>query len=172
MPSEAERSKNIEQIFNISHHAIEQLQVEIELSLNSSAASNNNSDKDLVTLLSTANQYLFVVDSNCDVQKITFYLNGLKDQVHLRLLVSEFSAAAIAELKKMTSQSGALVEVKVTTSATEKIVFVDDLNSWGSVDDGHQANLFLSEHIIPLSPELTQLKRHQYEATWAKAQSV
>jgi hypothetical protein len=172
MPSEAERSKNIEQIFNIAHHAIEQLQVEIEASLSSGVVSTNNSEKDLATLLSTANQYLFVVDSDCDIQKLKFYLDSLKEQVKLRLLVSKFSAEAIVELKKITSQLGVLVEVKVATAATEKIVFVDDLNSWGSVDDGHHANLFLSEHIVPLSPEVTQLKRHQYEATWAAAQSV
>ncbi|MEY4022390.1 MAG: hypothetical protein RI960_1402 [Pseudomonadota bacterium] len=172
MPSEAERSKNIEQIFNIAHHAIEQLQVEIEASLSSGAVSNNNSEKDLATLLSTANQYLFVVDSDCDVQKLEFYLDSLKEQVKLRLLVGKLSAEAIAELKKMTSQSGTLVEVKVATAAAEKIVFVDDLNSWGSVDDGYQANLLLSESITPLPPEVMQLKRHQYEATWATAQSV
>jgi hypothetical protein len=172
MPSEAERSRNIEQIFNISHHAIEQLQVEIESSLSSGAVSNNNSEKDLATLLSTANQHLFIVDSDCDVQKLEFYLDSLKEQVQLRLLVSEFSVDAIEQLKKMKSQSGALVEVKVATAATEKIVFVDDLNSWGSVDDGHHANLFLSEHIVPLPPELMQLKRNQYEAAWAAAQPV
>jgi len=170
MPSEAERSRNIEQIFNISHHAIEQLQVEIEASLSSGAVSNNNSEKDLATLLSTANQHLFIVDSDCDVQKLEFYLDSLKEQVQLRLLVSEFSVDAIEQLKKMKSQSGALVEVKVATAATEKIVFVDDLNSWGSVDDGHHANLFLSEHIVPLPPELMQLKRNQYEAAWTTAQ--
>ena len=171
MPSEAERSKNIEQIFNISHHAIEQLQVEIEISLSSGAVS-NNSEKDLATLLSTANQNLLIVDGDCDLQKLEFYLGSLKEQVKLRLLVGKLSAEAIAELKKMTSQSGTLVEVKVATAAAEKIVFVDDLNSWGSVDDGYQANLLLSESITPLPPEVMQLKRHQYEATWAAAQSV
>jgi len=172
MPSEAERSRNIEQIFNIAHHAVEQLQVEIEASLSSGAVSNNNNEKDLATLLSTANQHLLIVDGDCDLQKLKFYLDSLKEQVKLRLLVSKFSAEAIAELKKMTSQLGVLVEVKVATAATEKIVFVDDLNSWGSVDDGHHANLFLSEHIVPLSPELMQLKRNQYEAAWAAAQPV
>jgi len=170
MPSEAERSKNIEQIFNIAHHAIEQLQVEIEASLSSGAVSNNYSEKDLATLLSTANQYLFVVDSDCDVQKLEFYLDSLKEQVKLRLLVSKLSAEAIAELKKMTLQSGTLVEVKVVSAAAEKIVFVDDLNSWGSVDDGYQANLLLSGSITPLSPELTQLKRDHYEILWANAE--
>ena len=172
MPSEAERSRNIEQIFNIAHHAIEQLQVEVEASLSSGGVSNNNTEKDLATLLSTANQYLFIVDSDCNLQKLEFYLDSLKEQVKLRLLVSKFSAEAIEELKKITLQLGVLVEVKVATAATEKIVFVDDLNSWGSVDDGHHANLFLSEHIVPLSPELMQLKRNQYEAAWAAAQPV
>ena len=116
MPSEAERSRNIEQIFNISHHAIEQLQVEIEASLSSGAVSNNNSEKDLATLLSTANQHLFIVDSDCDVQKLEFYLDSLKEQVQLRLLVSEFSVDAIEQLKKMKSQSGALVEVVVSST--------------------------------------------------------
>ena len=172
MPSEAERSRNIEQIFNIAHHAIEQLQVEIEASLSSGTVSNNTSEKDLAALLSTANQYLFIIDSDCDVQKLEFYLDSLKEQVKLRLLVSKFSAEAIVELKKMTSQSDTLVEVKIATAATENIVFVDDLNSWGSVDDGHQANLLLSETITPLSPELMQLKRNQYEAAWTTAQPV
>ena len=172
MPSEAERSRNIEQIFNISHHASEQLQVEIEATLSSGAVSNNNTEKDLATLLSTANQHLFIVDSDCDAKKLEFYLDSLQEQVHLRLLVSEFSAEAIAELKKMTSQSGALVEVKLATAATEKIVFVDELNSWGSINGGHQANLLLSDTIAPLSPELTSLKRDLYEAAWTTAQSV
>jgi hypothetical protein len=172
MPSEAERSRNIEQIFNVAYHAVEQLQVEIEASLRSGAVSNNNSEKDFSTLMSTANERLLIVDSDCDVKKLEFYLDSLQEQVHLRLLVSELTAEALVELKKITLQKGMLVEAKVATAATEKIVFVDDLNSWGSVDDGHQANLLLSETLTPLSPELTQLKRNQYEATWTTAQSV
>ena len=172
MPSEAERSRNIEQIFNVAYHAVEQLQVEIEALLRSGAVSNNNSEKDFSTLMSTANERLLIVDSDCDVKKLEFYLDSLQEQVHLRLLVSELSVEALAELKKITLQTGMLVEAKVVTAATEKIVFVDDLNSWGSVDDGHQANLLLSETLTPLSPELTQLKRNQYEATWTTAQSV
>jgi hypothetical protein len=101
-----------------------------------------------------------------------FYLNSLQEQVNLRLLVSQVSAEAVAELKKITSQTGALVEVKVAMAATEKIIFVDELNSWGSVNNGHLANVLLSETLTPLSPELTQLKRNRYEATWATAQSV
>jgi len=170
MPSEAERSRNIEQIFNIAHHAIEQLQVEIEASLSSGAVSNNNNEKDLATLLSTANQHLLIVDGDCDLQKLEFYLDSLKEQVKLRLLVSKFSAEAIVELKKMTSQSDTLVEVKIATAATENIVFVDDLNSWGSVSDGHQANLLVSETIAPLSFELTQSKRDYYEILWVNAE--
>jgi len=172
MPSEAERSRNIEQIFNVAYHAVEQLQVEIEALLRSGAVSNNNSEKDFSTLMSTANERLLIVDSDCDVKKLEFYLDSLQEQVHLRLLVSELSAEVLAELKKIILQTGMLVEAKVATAATEKIVFVDDLNSWGSVDDGHQANLLLSETLTPLSPELTQLKRNQYEATWTTAQSV
>jgi hypothetical protein len=170
MPSEAERSRNIEQIFNVAHHAIEQLQVELEALLSSGAVSNNTNEKDFSTLMSTANEHLFIVDGECDLQKLQFYLDSLKEQVKLRLLVSKISAESISELKKITSQLGVLVEVKVATAITEKIVFVDDLNSWGSIDDGHHVNLFLSDHIIPLSPELTRLKRDQYEATWITAQ--
>ena len=172
MPSEAERSKNIEQIFNIAHHSIEQLQVEIESSLRSGAVSKNTSEKDLATLLSTANEHLFIIDNACDGKKLEFYLDSLQEKVRLRLLVNKLSAEAVAELKKITSQLDVLVEVKIAPVVTEKLVFVDDLNSWGSVDDGHQANLFLSDHIIPLSPELTQLKHHQYEATWSTGQSI
>jgi hypothetical protein len=78
MPSEAERSRNIEQIFNVAHHAIEQLQVEIEALLSSGAVSNNTNEKDFSTLMSTANEHLFIVDSDCDVQKLEFYLDSLK----------------------------------------------------------------------------------------------
>ncbi len=170
MPSEAERSRNIEQIFSIAHHAIEQLQVEIEVMISSGAASTNHSDRDLATLVSTANQHLFVVDSDCDLQKLQFYVDSLKEQVKLRLLVSKLSAEVKAELVKLKSQCDTLVEVKVATAATENIVFVDDLNSWGSVSDGHQANLLVSETITPLSFELTQSKRDYYEILWVNAE--
>lgn len=172
MPGENERLKNIEQLFNVAYHAVEQLQVEIEMASNSVSASNNNHDNDVATVMSTANERLLIVDNDCDIKNIVFYLNSLQEQVYLRLLVSQVSAEAVAELKKITSQTGALVEVKVATAATEKIIFVDELNSWGSVNNGHQANVLLSETLTPLSPELTQLKRNQYEATWATAQSV
>ena len=119
MPSEAERSRNIEQIFNVAYHAVEQLQVEIEALLRSGAVS-NNSEKDFSTLMSTANERLLIVDSDCDVKKLEFYLDSLQEQVHLRLLVSELSAEALAELKKIILQTGMLVEAKVATAATEK----------------------------------------------------
>lgn len=170
MPSEAERSKNIEQIFNIAHHAIELLQVEIESMKSSSGASNNHREKDVATLLSTANQHLLVVDSDCDLQKLQFYVDSLKEQVKLRLLVCKLSAEAKAELVKLKSQCDTLVEVKVAAAATENIVFVDDLNSWGLVSDGHQANVLVSETITPLSFELTQSKRDHYEILWANAE--
>ena len=170
MPSEAERSKNIEQIFNIAHHAIEQLQVEIEASLISDIVAKTDGDKDLATLMSTANERLFIVDSVCDLQKLQFYMDSLKEQVKLRLLVCKLSAEAIAELKKMTSQLGALVEVKVAPAASEKIIFVDELNSWCYVSDDYLPNLLLSNTIVPLSPELNQSKRDQYEILWANAQ--
>ena len=101
MPSEAERSRNIEQIFNVAYHAVEQLQVEIEALLRSGAVSNNNSEKDFSTLMSTANERLLIVDSDCDVKKLEFYLDSLQEQVHLRLLVSELSAEVLAKLKKI-----------------------------------------------------------------------
>jgi hypothetical protein len=171
MPSEAERSRNIEQIFSIAHHAIDQLQAEIESMKSSGAASNNHSDKDVATLLSTANQHLFVIDSDCDLQKLQFYVDSLKEQVKLRLLVCKLSAETKEELVKLKSLCDTLVEVKVAAAATENIVFVDDLNSWGSVSDGHLANLLVSETITPLSFELTQSKRDHYEILWAKSQS-
>ena len=170
MPGDKERSKNIEQLFNIAYHAVEQLQVEVETSLSSGAASNPT--KDLSTLMSTANERLLIVDSECDIKKLEFYLDSLQEQVQLRLLLSELSAEAIVELKKIAMQSGALVEVKVATTATEKIIFVDELNSWGSIDNGHEDNLQLSDTLAPLSPELTRAKRDHYESAWATAQSV
>ena len=170
MPSEAERSRNIEQIFNVAYHAVEQLQVEIETSLSSGAASNPT--KDLSTLMSTANERLFIVDGECDTKKLEFYLDSLQEQVQLRLLLSDLSADTIAELKKIALQSGALVEVKVATAPTEKIIFVDELNSWGPVHYGHEANLQLSDTLAPLSPELTRAKRDHYESAWATVQSV
>ena len=120
--------------------------------------------------MSTANQHLFVVDSYCDLQKLQFYVDSLKEQVKLRLLASKLSAEVKAELVKLKSQCDTLVEVKVATAATENIVFVDDLNSWGSVSDGHQANLLVSETITPLSFELTQSKRDHYEILCANAE--
>jgi hypothetical protein len=172
MPGENERLKNIEQLFNVAYHAVEQLQVEIELASKSGSASNNNRDNDVATIMSTTNERLLIIDSDCDIKNIVFYLNSLQEQVHLRLLVSQVSAEAVAELKKITLQTGALVEVKVATAATEKLIFVDDLNSWGSVDNGHEDNLQLSDTLAPLSPELTRAKRDHYESAWATAQSV
>ena len=72
MPGENERLKNIEQLFNVAYHAVEQLQVEIELASKSGSASNNNRDNDVATIMSTTNERLLIIDSDCDIKNIVF----------------------------------------------------------------------------------------------------
>ncbi len=67
MPVEAERKKNIECIFNVAHHACSELQAEIAAVASSVVSKKSSADHDLVSLLSTANDRLFIVDHACDL---------------------------------------------------------------------------------------------------------
>lgn len=169
MPVEAERKKNIECIFNVAHHACSELHAEIDAATSSTAVKKSSAENDLATLISMANDRLFIVDSICDLAKLKFYLSSLQELVQLRLLVKEISAEAIAELQKIKSQTDHLIEVKIATPVSENLFFIDDLNSWGAVSDGYPANQVLSEAVSPLLQDQTRTKREHYEAVWAKA---
>ena len=169
MPVEAERKKNIECIFNVAHHACSELRAEIDAAASSTAAKKSSADNDLATLLSMANDHLFIVDQVCDSAKLHFYLNNLQELVHLRLLVKEISTEAITELENIKSKTNPLVEVKIAQSISENLFFIDDLNCWGAVKDGYPGIQTLSEAIAPLLQDKALTKRDHYEASWDQA---
>ena len=169
MPVEAERKKNIECIFNVAYHACSEIQAEIDALASSEIAKKSSAENDLKTLLSMANDRLFIVDGTCDLAKLHFYINNLQELVQLRLLVKEISSEAKSELEKIKSQAETLIDIKIAPAAAETIFFVDDLNCWGLTVDGHQGNSLLSETVAPLSAEQARAKRDYYEALWHKA---
>ena len=174
MPVEAERSKNIETIFNIAHHAMSELQADIDASNHreSSATTQSATDKDRASLIATANDRIFIVDHSCDLEKLDFYSQTLQELVQLRLLVKECSSDVSAELEKIKSQSNQLIEIKLAPHAAENIFFVDDLNGWASVRDGYLADAMLSDTITPLKAEQLSAKRTHYETVWAEAKPL
>ena len=100
MPVEAERSKNIATIFNIAHHAMAELQNEIE-SLNTrdpSGKTQSTTDEDISSLIATANDHIFIADHSCDFDKFNVYAQSLQELVRLRLLVKKCSSDVSREL--------------------------------------------------------------------------
>jgi hypothetical protein len=174
MPVKAERPKNIETIFNVAHHAIAELQFEIDASSNheSSASAQSMIDKDRASLIATANDRIFIVDHSCDADKLHFFSQTLQETVQLRLLVKECSSDVSRELEKINSQSDSLIQIKIDSQATETLFFIDDLNAWASVGDGYQADPLLSDTITPLKVEQVSAKRTHYETVWAEAKLV
>lgn len=169
MPVEAERKKNIECIFNVAHHACSELRSEIDALAGSVVSKKFNADHDFASLLSMANDRLFIVDYACDLAKLNFYTRNLQELVNLRLLVKEISVEASAELVKIRSQPNPLIEVKLAQSISENLFFLDDLNCWGAVSDDYPANELLSKTVTPLLQDQVHIKREHYEAMWAKA---
>ena len=92
--------------------------------------------------------------------------------MRLRLLVKECSSDVSRELEKLKSQSNSLIEIKLAPQVLENIFFIDDLNSWASVEDGYQSDSLLSETISPLKDEQTSSKRELYETLWAEATPI
>lgn len=166
MPVEAERKKNIECIFNVAYHACSEVQAEIDVLASSAIAKKSSPENDFKTLLSMANDRLFIIDGTCDLAKLHFYINNLQELVHLRLLVKEISSEAKEELEKIRSEADTLIDIKIAPTAAETMFFVDELNCWGLIVDGYQADTLLSETVAPLPAKQARDKRDYYEALW------
>jgi len=84
----------------------------------------------------------------------------------LRLLVKEISSEAKEELEKIRSEADTLIDIKIAPTAAETMFFVDELNCWGLIVDGYQADTLLSETVAPLPAKQARDKRDYYEALW------
>lgn len=174
MPIKAERNKNIERILHVLSHAVSELENAVANSASSNLNQQNKSDfaDTLSTLILTVNDSLLITDIFLDPEILQLYLARLESMVDVRLLVSECSVDLNAAVDAIRTQSGLTVELRVAPAVQDRLIFIDDLSCWMPVQSLKNTEKTMSNGLLPLSPDLTKIKRAYYEALWSQAINI
>lgn len=174
MPIKAERNKNIERILHVLSHAVSELEFAVANSASSKFNQQNKSDFEdtLSTLILTVNECLLITDIFLDPEILQIYLAKLESTVGVRLLVSEYSENLPAAVETMQAQSGLAIEVRVAPAVQDRLIFIDDLSCWMPVHSLKNTEKTMSNGLVPLSLDLSKIKRDYYEALWLQATKI
>jgi hypothetical protein len=125
--------------------------------------------KALRELMSSANTSLFIIDPYLDGDIFDGYLSSIASGVSVRLLAKQYAPALRKSLSAFRSQSSTSVDVRISATIHDRVVFVDGLSCWVMGQSVKDAAKKGTTYLAPLPPDATPLKLAAYEAEWQTA---
>ncbi|PJF38291.1 MAG: hypothetical protein CUN55_17760, partial [Phototrophicales bacterium] len=92
--------------------------------------------------------------------------------VLVRLLTKQYAHDVKGASEKYASQFGNVVEVRSSNAIHDRVIFVDDAVCWvmgQSIKDAAKAK---PTYLIPLPPDVTLAKLHDYSGIWNAASAI
>ena len=174
MPIKAERNKNIERMLHVLSHAVSELESTVANSALSQFNQQNQADfvNILSTLMLTVSDSVLITDVFLDAEILQTYLAQLENTVTVRLLVKDSSADLHAALANLKSKSALTVELRLAPAVQDRLIFIDALSCWMPTQSVKNPEKIILSGLVPLTADLTKIKRDYYEALWSQAKVI
>ena len=125
--------------------------------------------KTLRDLLASATKAVLIVDPYLNEQIFDAYLASVSENVVVRLLAREYSAALKPAVAKFVAQRHMSVQVRTSKELHDRVVFLDDRSCWVLGQSIKNAAKSKPTYLAPLALDATLLKKSDYETIWARA---
>lgn len=128
--------------------------------------------KTLRDLLASAKQSVVVVDPYLDEQIFDAYLSAVVPGVAVRLICGKNSAGLKTAISKFISQTKGSLEVRVSGSIHDRVVFLDGRSCWVLGQSIKDAAKSKPTYLAPLDAQTAELKKAEYEKIWSSATPI
>ena len=128
--------------------------------------------KALNTVVSSAQQSLFVIDTYIDDTIFDSYLSAVPGGVTVKLLVEKCSAKVQPAAQKFIAQHKTSLEVKRSKAFHDRVIFIDRNECWVLGQSISHAAATKPTYLAPLPPDIAALKLAHYEDTWLSATAI
>ena len=168
------RDSSVTTLLNLLYRAIAELELQVPTLPRQAFGPGAVYDflKSLRELLASATNEIFIVDPYLDEQIFDSYLSAISRQVSVRLLAREHAVALKPSVQKFASQTSAAVEVRVSKSIHDRVVFLDGRSCWVLGQSIKDAAKSTPTYLAPLSDDAAQLKKDDYERIWTTATAI
>jgi hypothetical protein len=125
--------------------------------------------KTLRELVGSATNSLFVVDPYLDHQVFDSYLSSVSTAVSTRLLVRKAAPGLKGALSAFVAQKKMAVEIRVSPSIHDRVIFLDDRSCWVLGQSIKDAAKSTPTYIAPVSIDVSHMKKQDYDEIWLAA---
>ena len=128
--------------------------------------------RSLNDLIGSAASQIFIVDPYMDAEIFDGYLYSLNPAIPVRLLANKGIANVKVAAQKHMTQTGANIELRQSSEMHDRVIFVDDDQTWvlgASIKDAAQKK---PTYLAPLAPDISAYKRPIYEIIWSNATPI
>lgn len=128
--------------------------------------------KELRRLLATANTTVLIVDPYLDDEIFDAYISSITASVQINLLTSKYPVSLKSSLAKFNSQHNRTVEIRISRSLHDRLVFLDNSTCWLLGQSIKDAATTKPTYIAPLSQEFVTDKLAAYSQIWQAGQTL
>jgi hypothetical protein len=159
---------NLRKILTVIHRVIAALELQVPTRSDQAFGPGAVYDflKTLRDLLSTAKQNILIVDPYLDEQIFDTYLSTIDSQVTVRLLADKYATSLKPTHDKFISQKKMSVEIRISRSIHDRIVFLDNNSCWVLGQSIKDAAVSKPTYMAPLSGDIAKQKLIVYEEIW------
>lgn len=168
------RDIGVAKLLNLLHRAIAELELQVPTLPKQVFGPGAVYDflKSLRDLLASATKSIFIVDPYLDEDIFDSYLSAISPSVSVRLLAREYAVALKPSVQKFVSQTKGAVEVRVSKSIHDRVVFLDGHSCWVLGQSIKNAAKSMPTYLAPLPDDAAQLKKDDYERIWKTATAI
>ena len=165
-------------IFDQVNETIEELKLDLELEGRSDIGSVYGVGEvyklfsDLKDIIGSASQEILVVDPYFNCEAFDDYLSTIGPGTTIKIMAQKYAKDVQAYAEKHTQQYGTNIEIRRSNELHDRLIIVDDADCWvigGSIKDAAGKS---PTYLLPLQPELSQLKRTMYSDIWSRGSKV
>lgn len=174
LPMELVRASNVATIFGVLHRAIADLELRVPQKGKVAFAAGEVYDffRELNKVVGSAELSILIIDPYLDATVFDHYLNSIKGNVTVRLLLNKGAEHVKAAAEKYVQQHGKVIEVRKSNRIHDRVIFLDGYVCWivgQSLKDAAKAK---PTYLAPLAPDVVAAKLEDYEAIWAMADAI
>lgn len=123
-------------------------------------------------LVESATQSLFIIDPYLDNVIFQGYLESLRRQLGIRLLISRYADSVKVAARAFIAQHGGQLEVRRSTEIHDRVIFIDSAQCWVLGASIKDAAAKKPTYLAPLPSDVIPDKLRIYEALWQSAVAI
>ena len=174
LSSRVTKLMGISGIISTLHRAIADLELKVPLEIEVSFGVGEvyNFFLALNRVIKSAEKSIFIIDPYLDYTVVEHYLTSRADNVSVRLLLNHNTEKIITAVGKYNSQHGTVVELRISKTLHDRVIFIDDYVCWLIGQSIKNAAKAKPTYLVPLPPDVVPNKLSHYEGIWSSAQKL